>query len=32
MWPFASLVTRLVGRRLTKDFARLKRMMETGEL
>ena len=28
----APLVTRIVGRQFTKDFARLKRMMETGEL
>ena len=28
----APLVTWLVGRQFTKDFARLKRMMETGEL
>jgi len=28
----APLVTWLVGRQLTKDFAQLKRMMETGEL
>jgi len=32
MRVFAPLVTWLVGRQLTRDFARLKRMMETGEL
>jgi carbon monoxide dehydrogenase subunit G len=32
MRVFAPLVMSLVGRQFTRDFARLKRMMETGEL